>query len=73
MNIGDKVRVIAEKGEWSGAPNPFLGKVGTLEQINEHSEDGDFYGVRFEGQRSLFFFFADELTVIEKGGVSTGK
>ena len=39
------------------------GKIGTLAYINEHNEDGDFYGVSFPGQERLVYFWAHELQV----------
>lgn len=36
-------------------------RVGTLARINEHNEDGDFYGVVFNGSKHAVYFWLNEL------------
>jgi hypothetical protein len=42
------------------------GRIGVLANINEHNEDGDFYGVSFTEEAHLLYFWARELKVLDQ-------
>jgi len=48
----------------------FIRKVGILAKINEHNEDGDFYGVQFPESEAIYYFWRDEIVVLPKEGES---
>jgi hypothetical protein len=65
--IGATVRVIKDLEQEEPST---VGKVGVLRVINEHHEDGDFYGVKLQGYGTILYFWAEELEVTAwPGGV----
>lgn len=55
--VGDSVKirpVYQESAE-------FHGRVGTLAKIDEHASDGDAFGVKFDGDALVYYFWLKEL------------
>jgi hypothetical protein len=72
LKVGRLVRATCNSGccctEMNGCG--VSGWVGTLVNINEHNDDGDFYGVSFPEQAHLVYFWAHELEVLTQITVS---
>ena len=57
LSVGDTVRIVGPECQ---------GLVGELKTIDEHNDDeGDFFGIEFDGVEGYIFFREDEIKKVE--------